>query len=154
VPTVIARITNPYGPGQPRERSAYGVINRLVHLAVAGEPLPIYGGGEQLRDYVHVDDVVGALVMLGESPKAAGGIYNVGSGTGTRLVDAATLIVEVARAGRVEHVEWPSLVSRVETGDFVADVSRIARDLGWRPTIAFRQGIEQTVRFYRTHAAS
>jgi nucleoside-diphosphate-sugar epimerase len=152
--TVMARITNPYGPGQPRERSAYGVINRLVHLAVAGEPLPIYGGGEQLRDYVHVDDVVGALVRMGESPTAAGGVYNVGSGIGTRLIDAATLIVEIARAGRVEHVEWPALASRVETGDFVADISRIERDLAWRPTIAFRQGIEQTVRFYQAHAGS
>jgi len=151
--TVIARITNPYGPGQPRERTAYGVINRLVHLAVAGEPLPIYGKGTQLRDYIHVDDVVTALVMMGESPQADGRIYNVGSGAGTSLVDAATLIVELAGGGRLAHVDWPELAFRVETGDFVADISRIANELGWRPNISLRDGLTQTIAFYREPGA-
>src|SRR3954467_324739 len=62
----IARITNPYGPGQPRSRTAYGVVNRLIHLALARETLPIYGDGRQRRDYIYIDDVVGALLALGE----------------------------------------------------------------------------------------
>ena len=50
---VVARITNPYGPGQPQSRTAYGVVNRLIHLALAGETLPIYGDGRQRRDYIY-----------------------------------------------------------------------------------------------------
>jgi UDP-glucose 4-epimerase len=152
--TVVARITNPYGAGQPRERTAYGVINRLVHLAVAGDALTIYGDGRQLRDYVHVDDVVGALMVMGASAAADGSSYNVGSGAGTALVDAARMIVEIAGRGRIEHVAWPELASRVETGDFVADVSKIARDLGWTPSTPLRAGLERTVAFYRSHAIS
>jgi len=152
--TTVARITNPYGAGQPRERTAYGVINRLVHLAVAGEVLPIYGDGRQLRDYVHVDDVTAALVAMGTAAAADGNTYNVGSGEGTALVDAATMIVDICGRGRVEHVAWPELASRVETGDFVADISRITHDLRWTPLTPLRAGLEQTVAFYRTHATS
>ena len=148
----VARITNPYGPGQPVGRTAYGVINRLIHLAIADRPLAVYGDGVQLRDYVHVDDVVAALLVMAESNRADGRIYNVGSGTGIRLVDLARAVIEIAGGGRVEHVPWPAPAEQVETGDFIADISRVERELGWRPTIALRDGLERTVAFYRARA--
>lgn len=150
----VGRITNPYGPGQPAGRTAYGVINRLIHLAIADRTLSIYGEGVQLRDYVHVDDVVAALLLLAASDRADGRSYNIGSGTGTRLVDLARAVIEIAGGGRVEHIAWPTLAEQVETGDFVADISRIQRELGWRPTIALRDGLERTVAFYRAQAVS
>lgn len=150
----VARITNPYGPGQPSSRTAYGVINRMIHLAIADRALTIYGDGRQLRDYVHVDDVVAALVALAASPSADGRAYNVGSGTGTRLVDLAGQVIALAGSGRLEHVEWPVLAQQVETGDFVADITRMASDLGWRPDITLAQGLERTVAFYRSMGAA
>ena len=150
----VARITNPYGPGQPTGRTAYGVINRMIHLAIANRPLTIYGDGAQVRDYVHVDDVVQALMAMAASDRANGRAYNVGSGTGTRLVDLATKVIAIAGGGRVEHVPWPALAEQVETGDFVADVSRIERELGWRPEIALHAGLERTVAFYRAQTVS
>lgn len=150
----VARITNPYGPGQPAGRTAYGVINRMIHLAIADRPLTIYGDGVQLRDYVHVDDVVAALLLLASSGKADGRVYNVGSGTGTRMVDLANTVIEIAGGGRVEHVPWPALAEQVETGDFIADISRIERELGWRPAIALREGLERTVTFYKAQEVS
>ena len=149
----IARITNPYGPGQPKGRTAYGVINRLIHLALAGEALTIYGAGDQLRDYVHVADVVDALARMALSRDADGRAYNVGSGVGTRLVDAANTIVEMVGHGRVQHVPWPALAQQVETGDFVADVSRAGRELGWTPSRALRAGLEDTIASYRSAAS-
>ena len=146
----VARITNPYGPGQPAGRTSYGIINRMIHLAIADRTLAIYGDGTQLRDYVHVDDVVRALIVLAESNGADGHAYNVGSGVGTRLVDLAKMVIEIAGGGRVEHVPWPPLAEQVETGDFVADISRIRREVGWQPAIALRDGLERTVAFYRS----
>jgi UDP-glucose 4-epimerase len=145
----VARVTNPYGPGQPGGRTAYGIINRLIHVALAGEALTVYGDGRQLRDYIHVDDVVSALLALASSPAADGRAYNVGSGTGTQLVDAAALIIELAGGGRLEHVPWPPLAERIETGDFVADISRIRKDVGWTPAIPLRDGLARTVAHYR-----
>ena len=148
----IARITNPYGPGQPRSRTAYGVINRMIHQAIADKALTIYGDGAQQRDYIHVDDLVDALIALATSPAADGRAYNVASGTGISLIDLAKTIIEIAEAGRIEHVEWPELAKQIETGDFVADISRIRSELGWQPQIPLAAGLEKTVAFYRDAA--
>lgn len=145
----IARVTNPYGSGQPESRTAYGIVNRLIHLALAGKPLTVYGDGAQQRDYIYVDDLVTALVKLAESPVSVGRAYNVGSGTGTRLIDMARTIIEIAGSGHVEHVDWPQLAGQIETGDFIAEITRIERELGWRPTIGLRDGLERTVALSR-----
>jgi len=149
----VARLTNPYGPGQPRERSAYGVINRLIHLALSDDALPIYGDGRQRRDYIYVDDAVAALLALGETPASKGRIYNVGSGVGTRMVDMASTILSIVGGGRIEHREWPRLAAQIETGDFVADVARIRSEVGWEPRVPLHDGLTRTIAFYRAHAA-
>ena len=149
----IARVTNPYGPGQPRGRTAYGVINRMIQLALAGDALTIYGDGTQLRDYVHVADVVDALLVLGSSTDANGRAFNVASGVGTSLIDLANTIIALAGGGRVRHVEWPALAQQIETGDFIADLSRAKRELGWQPVRELRAGLEETIAHYRVASA-
>ena len=139
------RITNPYGPGQPSDRSAYGVINYLIHRALAGQSLPIYGDGAQLRDYVFIHDVIDALLLAGIDGRTDRRVYNIGSGVGTSMADAARLIVETVGAGRVERRPWPPLVREIDTGDFVADISRIGEEAGWRPTVALEEGLRRTV---------
>ncbi len=147
----VARITNPYGPGQPRSRTAYGVVNRLIHLALTGEGLTIYGDGRQRRDYIYIDDVVQALLGLGEG--TANTAYNVGTGVGTSIADMAKAIIAAAGRGRIELVAWPPLAEQIETGDFVADISRIRADLGWHPSVSLGEGLRRTVEFYRAHVA-
>ena len=152
----VARITNPYGPGQPKARTAYGVVNRLIHLALAGDTLPIYGDGRQRRDYIYIDDVVRALLTLGAPDQkrvTAHRVYNVGTGVGTSIVDMATAITSAVGNGRIEYVEWPPLAEQIETGDFVADISRIREELGWHPAVSLAEGLQRTVAFYRQHVA-
>lgn len=139
------RITNPYGFGQPARRSAYGVINFLIHRALAGQSLPIYGDGLQLRDYVYVGDVVEALLLVGVDERSDGRVYNVGSGVGTSMIDMAHLVVDIAGSGCIEHHPWPPLVQEIDTGDFVADVTRIEREVGWRPATTLADGLRRTV---------
>ncbi len=153
----VARITNPYGPGQPRSRTAYGVVNRLIHLALSNDALPIYGDGRQRRDYIYIDDVVDALLTLADPDRkstAKHDIYNVGTGVGTAIVDMAKAIAAAAGGGRVERVEWPPLAAQIETGDFVANISRIKADFGWTPAVPIDEGLRRTVEFYRAHVAS
>lgn len=150
----VARVTNPYGPGQPVGRTAYGVVNHLIHMALADRPLTIYGDGAQLRDYIYVEDVVSALLCLGEAPASNGRVYNVGTGHGTRLIDMAETIIKIAGGGHIEHVEWPPLAEQIETGDFVADIARARRELGWAPRVTLHDGLRRTVEFCRAHVAS
>jgi len=149
----IARLTNPYGPGQPPGRTAYGVVNRLIHLALEGKTLPIYGDGAQKRDYIYIDDAVAALLTVGEATASDGHLYNVGSGVGTPLVEMARAIVRIVGSGVVEFVPWPKLAALVETGDFVANIDRIQRELGWAPGVSIDEGLKRTVAAYRAHVA-
>jgi nucleoside-diphosphate-sugar epimerase len=151
--SAVARVTNPFGPGQPSGRTAYGIINRFIHLALADRPLTLFGDGSQVRDYVYIGDVVEALLHLGASDASDGRVYNVGSGTGTRMADVARLIVEIAGSGRVVQAPWPALAEQIETGNFVADITRIQQELGWSPRMTLADGIERTVAFYRQHVA-
>lgn len=152
LPFTVARLTNPYGPGQPRERTAYGVVNRMIHLALAGEPITVYGDGRQRRDYIHVDDAVDALVALAAADTTENRLYNVGSGIGTPLVQMAETIAAMTEAS-VVRAPWPDLAARIETGDFVADIGRIRRDANWAPQIGLREGLERTIAFYRAQVA-
>jgi UDP-glucose 4-epimerase len=143
--SVVLRITNPYGPFQRPEQRNYGVINQFIHKAVRGQPITLFGAGEQLRDYVHVDDVAAALMTAATSPAAVNGTFNVGSGHGTSLAELAALIVQVAGTGTVEHVEWPKAEAQVETGNFVADIGSFTAATGWTPKVALRDGLEGVV---------
>jgi len=149
----IARLTNPYGPGQPSDRTAYGVVNHMIHRALAGDRILVYGDGCQQRDYIYIDDAVAALLRMAELAASCGRTYNVGSGVGTRLVDMARAIVAMAGGGRLETIAWPPLAERIETGDFVGDIGRIHRELAWEPRVSLEEGLARTVAFYRAHAA-
>jgi UDP-glucose 4-epimerase len=144
----ILRITNPYGPFQRPEQNRYGIVNWFIHEAMHDRPLPVYGKGDQLRDYIHIDDVVGAMLTAGAAPEADGKIFNVGSGHGVSFLEMAEHIVRASGRGHVEHIEWPADAALVETGDFVADTSLIAKSLGWKARIPLESGIEDVVRRY------
>jgi nucleoside-diphosphate-sugar epimerase len=83
VRSTILRITNPYGPGQPPGRTAYGIVNRMIQLALDDEALPVFGDGSQRRDYLYIQDLVDAFLGVGVEA-ATDGRYNVGAGSGPR----------------------------------------------------------------------
>lgn len=145
----ILRITNPYGPFQRPEQNLYGVVNWFIHLAMHDQPLTVYGEGAQLRDYIHIDDVVEAFMVAGTASEAEGEIFNVGSGHGVSFLEMAELVVRASRRGSIQHVGWPADAAVVETGDFVADTTLIAERLGWKPRIPLESGIEDVISRYK-----
>jgi UDP-glucose 4-epimerase len=149
VPFCGLRITNPYGPYQVPGRRHHGILNRFVMAALADQAIPLYGGGGQLRDYVHVADVSRALLLAATDPRATAEIFNLGAGRSVSIHDAASRLVSLAGSGRIEEVPWPEGARQVETGDFVCDVSRIARHLGWRAEIDLDTGLATTLDAYR-----
>jgi UDP-glucose 4-epimerase len=146
--TVVLRISNPYGShvrGDPA-RLGYGIVNAFVDRAIAGETIEIYGGGEQLRDFVFVDDVVKAMLLASTTGGAWGSALNIGSGEGTSLRAVAEAVVAEAGMGEVDvGAPWPADAAAVETGDFCFDVSLARRVLGWAPETTLREGIRRLV---------
>lgn len=147
--TTILRITNPYGAFQSPQQKSYGIINWFIQLACDGKSLPVFGYGSQLRDYVHVDDVVRALLLCGSAEAADGRIFNIGGGQPISFRRMANLIIQLAGAGRVEFQEWPASAARTETGDFVADISAVKQALGWSPRFSLEDGLAKVIQQYK-----
>ena len=150
IPTISFRITNPYGPRSQMRSSSFNIVNWFIRKALDNEQLTIYGDGNQLRDYIYVEDLAGAMLIAASHKKAVGDVFNLGSGTATRFKDMAAMIVQQAGSGSIAHLPYPEQYQKAETGDFVADIKKI-RKLGWQPTTALQAGIKKTVEFYRQH---
>ncbi len=145
VRTVALRLANPYGPHRAAGHHRYNIANWMTDELVAGREVAVFGRGEQLRDYIYIDDAVDAMLCAAMDPRAVGRVYNVGSGSGTALIDFVRGVIDVAGRGSYRLVEWPEDFLQVETGDYAADISRIGAELGWRPRVGLRDGIAMTV---------
>ena len=149
IPFTVLRVTNPYGPYQLPHGRHHGIVNRFIMEALAGGTLHLFGGGGQLRDYIHVADVTEAILRAGTDERAVGETFNLGSGTSVSLGEVARRIVTAAGSGHVEDVPWPEGDRKVETGDFRCDVRRIETLLGWKAGISLDEGLRRTVEAYR-----
>jgi nucleoside-diphosphate-sugar epimerase len=150
IPSTILRLTNPYGPFQLPHRLHYGVVNRFIMTAIQGGTITLFGGGGQLRDYIHAEDVAEALLRACVEERAVGEVLNVGSGVSVGIGEVARRIVAAAGAGSIEHAPWPEEEQKVETGDFLCDTSRVQEILGWQARTDLDDGLRQTVRCYRS----
>jgi len=151
IPTVTLRLTNVYGPGTNVSSPDRGVLNMMIKRAIEGEPLTVYGKGERVRDYVFIDDVVRAFLMAGvASGKTRGNYYVIGSGTGTRIVDAMKMVADRVklRLGcrpELTNVPPPAGLLPIEERDFVADTGRFREATGWQARVSLPDGIDLTL---------
>jgi UDP-glucose 4-epimerase len=141
VRTTCLRISLPYGPRQSRPDRAFGIVGTFLSAAAAGEPLALYGGGGQMRDFVYVEDLVDLLVLAATHPAAIGRVYNVGGPEALTLRQMAEQVVRTVGRGTVLDVPWPEDAAAVETGDLVLDVSRVGEELGWAPRRPLDEGL-------------
>jgi UDP-glucose 4-epimerase len=138
----IARVANPYGAGQDLSRGL-GAVTTFLHKALTDQTIEIWGDGEVVRDYIHIADVSRALVMLSQADLPAGPTtFNIGTG---EHVSLNGIIDEIER-----HLGHPVKVVRQAPRSFdlpinVLDVSRAAGVLGWRPRLAFSEGIRMCI---------
>jgi len=145
------RITNTYGQRHQMRHDEFGVVNWFIRRAIDGEMIPVFGDGKIVRDFLHVDDLVGCLLKVAFSDAAHGEVFNVGTGVPTSFVDLAKLIVEVAKTGSHGFAEFTQERREVEPGDYYTDISKIKGMLGWQPQVTLREGLEKTIQFYRKY---
>jgi UDP-glucose 4-epimerase len=142
---ICLALSNVYGPRQSIRGEA-GVITVFGSAMVGGRTVTIYGDGAATRDYVYVDDVVEAFVCAATSPPGTAGLYNVGTGRQTSVVDLHRMI-----AAMFDGTAPPSFAP-ARTGELQAialDASKAARELGWTPAVDLNEGIARTVGWLR-----
>jgi UDP-glucose 4-epimerase len=151
--TVPLRLTNVYGPRAQMRHSQFGVVNWFVRLALEGRPIPIFGSGKILRDFLYVDDCVEALLAAACEPAAVGEILNVGHNRPSTFLEVAEILRKLVPGTRIEFTDFTPERRAQEPGDFVSDITKIRRLLGWEPSVPLREGLARTVAFYRERRA-
>ena len=149
---VILRLANVYGPG-PRSSSSAdrGILNVMIHKALRGKSLTIYGDGNFVRDYIYIDDVVEAFLTAAvKIDLLSGNYYIIGSGVGYTIKDAMNIIKEAVtqKTGRrveILHVSSPKNLSQIEYRNFVADTTKFTTATGWKAKVSLQEGINQTI---------
>jgi dTDP-glucose 4,6-dehydratase len=155
LPTIVTNCSNNYGPYHFPEK----LIPLMILNALEGKPLPVYGRGENVRDWLYVDDHADALILAAQEGRV-GESYNIGGRNEHRNIDVVqavcALVDEMApplptgpREGLISFVtDRPGHDLR-----YAIDAGKIERDLGWRPRETFDSGLRKTVRWYLDHQA-
>jgi len=144
------RIANPYGPRNQMRHSKYGIVNWFIRLAMENQDIKVFGDGNQLRDYIYVDDLVIGLLRVGMLEKQCPDrCFNLGSSHGTSFSKMVDTIIRVVAQGRKVEVPWPQDYEKNETGNFVANINRLQKLLGGGYEFtSLEDGIRKTHEFY------
>ncbi len=143
VPVIVTRASNNYGPNQFPEK----VIPLFITNAIDGLPLPLYGDGLNVRDWLHVDDHCRALDLLVAAGQP-GEVYNIGGGNEVANVDLTHRILELV--GRPASLIAPVADRPGHDRRYALDTSKLQR-LGWTPAVPFDAGLSATATWYREH---
>ncbi|MDY5329654.1 MAG: dTDP-glucose 4,6-dehydratase [Anaerovibrio sp.] len=144
LPVTISRCSNNYGPYHFPEK----LIPLMIANALADKPLPVYGNGENVRDWLYVEDHCRAIDLIIHAGKV-GEVYNVGGHNEKRNIDIVRIICQ--ELGKPE-----SLIVHVEDRKghdrrYAIDPAKIHRELGWLPETKFEDGIKKTIKWYLEH---
>lgn len=149
---VSLRLTNTYGPRHVMAHNKQGVLGWFVRQALDDQTIRLFGGGEQKRDVLFVDDAVEALLLAAREDSLVGLPCNVG-GASISLRAFAEKLVAIAGRGRVESVPHPPEWRGLEIGDYEADSSLFRKRTGWGPRTSLDEGIRRTVQYYERERA-
>lgn len=153
LPTVITNCSNNYGPYHFPEK----LIPVVILNALAGKPVPVYGTGENVRDWLFVDDHARALLAVLERGRV-GESYNIGGGAEVANIDLVRMICAILDRLRPEAAPHDRLISFVADRPghdlrYAVDSGRIRAELGWQPSVALADGLQRTVEWFLDNEA-
>ena len=148
LPVVLSNCSNNYGPYHFPEK----LIPVVILNALAGKPIPVYGKGENVRDWLYVEDHADALLTVLQKGET-GRSYNIGGENEARNIDLVQMIctlLDEMRPAKKPYAEQITFVTDRPGHDarYAIDPARISSELGWRPSVTLEQGLEKTVRWY------
>ncbi|HEY5691234.1 MAG TPA: dTDP-glucose 4,6-dehydratase [Cyclobacteriaceae bacterium] len=148
-PAVISRCSNNYGPNHFPEK----LIPLMIHNIIENKPLPIYGKGENIRDWLYVEDHASAIDVIFHKGKM-GEVYNIGGNNEWKNIDLVRLLCKLMdqKLGRAEGTS-SKLMTFVKDRPghdlrYAIDSSKLMTELGWTPSLTFEKGIEKTIDWY------
>lgn len=147
IPVSIVRYSNVYGIGQDSLNPYCGVVAKFMEKAFQKQPIEIHGDGQQTRDFTFVEDAVEATILAALSPKADGEVFNVGTGIET---DINTLAKEILNLYHSDSA--PVYIDRRDIDNIrrrVLNVEKIRRKLKWISHVTVRDGLRQTMQWFR-----
>lgn len=153
VPVVIGRFFNTVGP---RQTGRYGmVLPRFVQQALSGNPITVYGDGEQSRCFCYVEDVVQAVIRLMETPEAVGQVFNIGSDEEITINELARRVKAISgSSSEIVHIPYEQAFGEgfEDMRRRVPDLRKIRRTIGYEPRVGIDEIIRRVVEHERRHA--
>ncbi|MCG2786324.1 MAG: dTDP-glucose 4,6-dehydratase [Anaerolineae bacterium] len=151
LPVTLTNCSNNYGPFQFPEK----LIPLMILNAVQGKPLPIYGDGKQIRDWLYVEDHCEAIYLVAKNGKL-GETYNVGGGNQPYNIDLVREICSILDELRPANAPHAALMTHVQDRPghdrrYAMDISKIRQELGWTPRYDIESGMRATVEWYLDH---
>ncbi len=148
LPVVLTNCSNNYGPFHFPEKLIPVVILNALH----GRPIPVYGRGENVRDWLYVEDHADALLLVVQKG-AVGRSYNIGGENERRNIDLVRTICAILDAKRPKAGSYADQITFVtdrpgHDARYAIDPTRIREELGWRPSVTVEEGLERTVQWY------
>ncbi|GIX12312.1 MAG: hypothetical protein KatS3mg118_0271 [Paracoccaceae bacterium] len=148
LPVLVTNCSNNYGPFHFPEK----LVPVVILSALAGETIPVYGTGENVRDWLYVEDHAEALLMVLERGRV-GETYNIGGNAEARNIDLVTMICAILdelRPDGAPHARLIRFVPDRPGHDFryAIDAGKIRAELGWQPSVTLEEGLRRTVRWY------
>jgi len=148
LPVVVSNCSNNYGPYHFPEKLIPVVILNALH----GRPIPVYGRGENVRDWLYVEDHADALLLVVQRG-AVGRSYNIGGENERRNIDLVRTICAILDRKRPKAAPYADQISFVDDrpghdARYAIDPARIRSELGWRPSVTVEEGLERTVEWY------
>lgn len=151
IKTAVLRLTNTYGPRMRIKDARQTFLGIWIRNLLEGKPISIYGDGNQVRDYNYIDDVVEAFLMVAASDQWNGSIFNLGHHEPLSLKTTAEIMIEENDGGSYQFKAFPADLKKIDIGDFYSDYGKINTLLGWTPKVSIREGIHQTLAYYRNN---
>ncbi len=148
LPVLVTNCSNNYGPFHFPEK----LIPVVILNAIAGQPIPIYGAGDNIRDWLYVEDHAAALLTV-LTRGTVGRTYNIGGHNEARNIDLVQTICAILDAKRPAHAPHNRLITFVDDRPghdlrYAIDATRISDELGWKPSVTLTEGLERTVQWY------
>ena len=150
IQTSILRLTNTYGPGMRVKDARQTFVGIWIQKILKGEDFEVWGG-DQLRDFNYVDDVVDAFLKVAINKNANGEIFNLGSDEVITLNELADALIDVHGSGNYKIRNFPEDRKKIDIGDYYSDYSKINELLEWHPSVNIKEGLSKTLDYYRQH---